>query len=100
MTMTRRPAALEIPAVLMLSPGGSVTSGRSSTTSPDVFAEYRQAKCEVTTELLAELWHLDPFDYDLPKLLRRKWSEALQPIIVKGLEWPQVVSDLQLHQWF
>lgn len=57
----------------------------------DIKKEYRQAKSEIMTELLANVW--DTSNYDLEKLLTPLWNKKIIPLINNGLDIERALND-------
>lgn len=57
----------------------------------DIKKEYRQAKSEIMTELLAKVW--DTSNYDLEKLLTPLWNKKIIPLINNGLDIDRALND-------
>jgi hypothetical protein len=61
-------------------------------TTYEMYCNYRVAKCEITSELLSELWHVNT--YNLQEISKQKWNRYIGPLINKGIDIDLVNQDL------
>lgn len=58
---------------------------------------YRKQKSEMVAEMLFDLWDKEPEEYDLERVVKRKWKRMVMPLAKIGVDEVRLLNDMGFY---